>query len=321
MSPEFENKIIADLEKTGFPAEFKVRRIIYSRGGRWDCTGTMGYFDLDEEKLRQLDVLAFMPCGDAVSTKVRTHTVWFLVIEVKKTEAGKPWVVFKERRDVIRDVLLWHRDLVAYRNLPAEWEQNFSWRIYENSFCKGLDWIGSGIHESFRQPAEISRPYGALVSVVKAAEYFFQESKASFSGKPPVTNDISENPTEIRYTRPVIVLDGELLSAELDEHGKLRIREIEMAPMYVGYRSTSYTRERYRVDLVRLRSLNDYLGFVENQHDSIRKAVLELGGLGGLSEEQILAGARPDLRKEPSPAKPPGPDQSHVSKTAEAGQP
>jgi hypothetical protein len=93
MSPEFKNKIIEDLEKTGFPSEFSVRRTIYSRSGRWDSTGTMGYFDLDERKLRQIDVYAFMPCGDRVSRTKHTHTVWALVIEVKKSERGKPWVI------------------------------------------------------------------------------------------------------------------------------------------------------------------------------------------------------------------------------------
>jgi hypothetical protein len=129
MSPDFEKKVIADLEKTGFPSEFEARRIIYSFSGHWDCTGTMGYFDLDERKLRQVDIYAFMPCGDRVSRTKHTHTVWHLIIEVKKSEGGKPWVVFKERRDVIRDVLRWQKDLVTYCNLPAEWDKNFSWRV------------------------------------------------------------------------------------------------------------------------------------------------------------------------------------------------
>lgn len=163
MSPEFEAKVLADLEKTGFPSEFQVRRAIYLRSGRWDSTGTMGFFDLDEQKLRQIDVYAFMPCGDRVSRTKFTHTVWNLIIEVKKSEGGKPWVVFKERRDVIREVLLWHQDLVSFCNLPAPWKKNFSWRVYENSLCKGLEWIGAGIHESFKQPSEASRPYTATL--------------------------------------------------------------------------------------------------------------------------------------------------------------
>lgn len=293
MTPEFESKVIADLEKTGFPAEFQVRQTVYARRGRWDCTGTMGFFDLDEHKLRQVDVYAFMPCGNRVSRTKHTHTVWTLVIEVKKSEGGKPWVVFKERRDVIRDVLLWHQDLVSYCNLPAEWEKNFSWRIYENSFCKGMHWIGAGIHESFKQPSESSRPYAAMISVAKAAEHFFKESQTCMNGQAPITDDISEHPTRIFFTRPVVVLDGELLSAELNDSKKLQISEIEMAPMYVGYRSPQYGRERYRVDLVRLSALDRYLGFVESQHDAIRKAVMELGGLGEFSEEDIYNGARP----------------------------
>ena len=293
MSPDFKGKVIADLEKTGFPAEFRVRRTIYTHSGGWDCTGTMGYFDLDEQKLRQIDVYAFMPCGDRVSKTKHTHTVWSLVIEVKKSEHGKPWVVFKERRDVIRDVLLWHQDLVSYCNLPAEWEKNFSWRVYEHSFCKGFHWIGSGIHESFKQPSDQSRPYGALISVVKAAEHFHQQGQASMDTKSPVTADISENPTRMFFTRPVVVLDGELLSAELDQAGNLDVCEIDMAPIYVGYKSSRYEREKYRVDLVRLSALPQYLEFVERQHNAIRQAILDLGGLSGYSETDFINGAKP----------------------------
>jgi hypothetical protein len=293
MSPEFKNKIIEDLEKTGFPSEFSVRRTIYSRSGRWDSTGTMGYFDLDERKLRQIDVYAFMPCGDRVSRTKHTHTVWALVIEVKKSERGKPWVIFKERRDIIRDVLLWRNDLVAYGNLPAEWEKNFSWRVYEHSFCQGTHWIGTGIHESFKQPSEFSRPYGAMISVAKAAEHHFTESKAALEGLPPCVDDIAENPTRLFFTRPVVVLDGELFSAELDSSGKLAVEEIDMAPMHVGYRSAGYDREKYRVDVVRLSALDAYLASVEAQHDAIRKAILELGGFGGLSDTDIYNGAKP----------------------------
>lgn len=277
MSPEFKTKVIADLEKTGFPAEFKVRRLIYAHSGKWDCTGTMGYFDLDEQKLRQVDVYAYMPCGDHVHDSKFTHTVWSLVIEVKKSEHGKPWVVFKERRDVIRDVLLWRQDLVCYRNLPAEWDNNFGWRIYENSFCKGLHWIGAGVHESFKQPSDISRPYGAMISVVKAAEHFHQEFVSSFNGESTITDNFLENPTRLHFTRPVVVLDGELLTAELNEDGDLDVAEVDMAPMYVGNKSSRYQRERYRVDLVRLSALPAYLSSVEKQHNSIRKAILDLG--------------------------------------------
>jgi hypothetical protein len=293
MSPDLEKKVIADLEKTGFPSEFEVRRVIYSFSGRWDCTGTMGYFDLDEQKHRQVDMYAFMPCGDRVSKTRHTHTVWHLIIEVKKSEGGKPWIVFKERRDVIRDVLRWRKDMVAYCNLPAEWGENFSWRIYENSFCKGQDWIGYGVHESFRQPSEISRPYGAMLSVVKASEHFYNGTKSWMDGEQRVTQDISKKPTRLSFIRPVLILDGELLAAEIDKSGKLLVSEIEMAPMYVGYKSPHHDRELYRVDLVKLNALSKYLSSVERQHNAIRKAIIELGGLGGYSEEELINGAKP----------------------------
>jgi hypothetical protein len=36
-----------------------------------------------------------------------------------------------------------------------------------------------------------------------------------------------------------------------------------------------------------------YMGFAEKQHNAIRKAILELGGLGTFTEEEIYNGAKP----------------------------
>lgn len=90
MTDDLHKKVLADLEKTGFPSEFKARRVVQTQGARWDCTGTFGYFDRDEKKHRNVDIYAFMPCGDRVSPTKHTHSVWHLVIEVKKSDRGRP---------------------------------------------------------------------------------------------------------------------------------------------------------------------------------------------------------------------------------------
>lgn len=309
MSPDFENRVIADLEKTGFPSEFKVRNIVLSFSGKWTCTGTLGFFDLDEQKMRQVDICAFMPCGDRVSRTQSTHTVWQLIMEVKKSENGKPWVVFKEENFLLK-LAHWRTNLVAYSNLPAEWDGNFSWRIHENTFCGNMNWLGYGIYESFKQPSETSRPYNAMVSVAKAAEHFHREASAGMKRKKSHTSDITKNPTHVTLTCPVVVLDGELLTAEVDKSGKLVIGEADMAPMCINYKSSQYNRESYRVDVIRLSALKQYLGFVEKQHDAIRKAILDLGGMSGYSDDEIYNGAKPKkLSKKgfPLPSSPPHP--------------
>lgn len=296
MSPDFEKRVMEDLEKTGFPSEFKVRNIVLSFSGKWTCTGTLGFFDLDEQKLRQVDVCAFMPCGDRVSKTQYTKTIWQLIMEVKKSEKGKPWVIFKEDNFLLK---LGHmrNHLAACCNLPVEWDKQFSFLIHENSFCRDLNWLGYGIHESFKQPSEISRPYNAMISVVKAAEHFHREATGRMKKQKPVTDDISKKPTQVTLTFPIVVLDGELLTAELDKTGKLVVSEVDIAPMCIGYKSSKYTRESYRVDVVRIDALNRYLSFAEKQHSAVRKAILEFGGMSGISEEQIIRGARP---KKPS---------------------
>jgi hypothetical protein len=292
MQWEFKQKILDDLKKTGFPSEFEVKRILRQHGARWDCTNTMGYFDLDEAKLREVDLYAYMPCGDRVSKTAYTHTVWTLVIEVKKSE--KPWIVFTERRDLVREVFRWRKDFASYRFLPAEWEKNFQWLIYENSLCKGLDWIGTNVHEAFNKSPDFSRAHGALISVVKAAEHFHKEAEQMMGDSPKVADDISVNTTNVFFIRPVLIFDGELLAAETNNDGEVFLNEIEMAPMHVNYKTTAYTRENYRVDLVKLSAFDKYLCTAEAQHDTIRKAILRHGGFEGFTEQELLDGRKPE---------------------------
>lgn len=195
---------------------------------------------------------------------------------------------------MIREMSLWEKDFVAYRNLPCRRRETFLWRVYHDSFCSTLNWIGFGVHESFKEPSEISKPYGAMISVVKAAEHFHAEFKARLGQGSSITEDISENPTQLHFVRPVVVLDGVLLSACLGNDGNLHIEETAMAPMYVGYRSAEYEGDRYRVDLVQLDAFDRYLRLAEVQHNALRAAVLDYGGLRGLSEAELISGAKPD---------------------------
>lgn len=299
MSPDLEKRVIEDLEKTGFPSEFKVRNVLSA--AKWMCSGISGFFDLDEQKQRQLDVVAWKDCRDFVSKKEQIEAVWSLIIEVKKSEQGKPWVVFKEKNFSTEifgsEHSLANLELVAYCNLPAAWDGEFSGRIGKFSYCHDMRWLGYAIHESFKQPSESSRPYNAMVSVAKAAEHWHMEAIDRVKSQKPITSDITKHPTRVTLTRPLIVLDGELLTAELNENGELVVNEVDIAPMFLSYKSPQYRREGYRLDVVRLTAFNKYLEFIEKQHNTLSKSIFDLGGVRGCSViERLHLGAQPTKR-------------------------
>lgn len=282
-------KIIADLEKSGFLSELQARQIVQHYSGHWNCFGSMSFFDLDEHKLRQVDLYAVMPCGDRVGRENHTHTVWTLVGEIKKSE--RPWVVLKDRHDVLVDYLRQKDQLLSYYNFPGD-PVNLIGAMHRASYSFGYQWIGCGLHESFKSPSESSRPYSAFVAVVKAAEHFHREYSKSTSGREKLTFDIQKNPTHLNFIQPIVIVDGQLYGAEVDKAGKVNVEELDMAPMIVSFRSPNYARENYRIDIVRLSALRDYLSMIENQHNEIRKLILNLGGVSSYTEAELINGAK-----------------------------
>ena len=56
MNTELVENIIKDLEKSGFSTELKVRKSLLDAG--WSVNAGYGYFDKDENKSREIDIIA-----------------------------------------------------------------------------------------------------------------------------------------------------------------------------------------------------------------------------------------------------------------------
>src|SRR5205085_5320739 len=90
MNPDLKKKVIADLEKSGFGSEMRALKLFLSH--RWGCLSGSSFIDLDEQKPREYDLLAFQLLNNKADAQ--QLDCWFHIIaHVKKTE--KPWVVFK----------------------------------------------------------------------------------------------------------------------------------------------------------------------------------------------------------------------------------
>jgi hypothetical protein len=57
MSGSLEKKILEDMEKTGYPTEIMSASIMQGRG--WEVTHKPSYWDEDERKSREFDIIAF----------------------------------------------------------------------------------------------------------------------------------------------------------------------------------------------------------------------------------------------------------------------
>jgi len=93
MKESEEERIIRDLEESGYPLEITTSLTLESKG--WDVINQGGYFDIEIPKWRTIDIIATKNVSmPEPSVYERLHIT--LIIECKKTR--KPWVFWVRKK-------------------------------------------------------------------------------------------------------------------------------------------------------------------------------------------------------------------------------
>jgi len=256
MNTELAKKIIKDLEKSGFSTELKARKILIDAG--WSVNAGYGYLDKDENKSREIDIIATNVVNLKNEDNTYAHTEFHICGEVKKSE--KPWVVFDQDTHPSLLSCAWN-NLITVINLPTS-PTKMAGTLAEHSLIKMNGWLGSGIHESFKNPDQPSRWYSSFVSVSKASDYYLENIAPE--GKKQ-TDNILENPCEAHFVQPLVILYAPLFRAILTDSGDIELSEIDSAAFKFDYKSKNYENSSYRIDLVTLNGLDDYLKLVNKR--------------------------------------------------------
>lgn len=185
-----------------------------------------------------------------------------VIAEVKKSE--RPWVVFKAPNGPGKTLCAWN-NLTTAINLPCK-PVKLVGALSKSSLIVRNGWSGTGIHESFKNPDQPSRWYTAFVSVIKAANGLADRYQPDGE---QTTTDVINNPIEFALYQPLVVLDGTLISAELSEDAELVVEKVTSAAFEFAYETDAYRKGRYRVDLVTLDGLSQYLDLIEQRHDDV----------------------------------------------------
>jgi hypothetical protein len=270
MNEELMQKLKKDLVKSGLASELKVRKIFQQRG--WSISGGAAYLDKDEGKSREIDVVAHH--GASVKRKDKTilYNGFRVYAEVKKSE--KPWVVFKHYPSNYRDSCAWD-NIIDYIYLPCE-PVKLASSLQTHSLIKANGWEGTGVHEAFKNPDQPSRWYGAFLSAIKAATDYYETYETEGI---KISDNLYENPTEITFNQPVVILDGVLTTAELSDKGEIIIEEVRSAAFRFDYKTEHYNRSSYRVDVVTVEGLDEYLDLIEQRQQSLGRAILRHAGI------------------------------------------
>jgi hypothetical protein len=237
VSTDLIDKVRVEIEKTGFPLELRVAALLQAR--EYYVAHSVYFVDRDEQKGRELDLRALKNAffrNDGLDYAVR-HC---LLIECKRS-ASRPWVVFTSP-SVSYDQNISDIQCAGANGLPwlrSNWKQLRELEARHPWFS--LLQRGRAFFEPFSGGGEANQGiFKALVSVVKALVAI---REAGFGGGP-------DQPRNIGFYYPMVVLDGSLFVARLESSG-LVVEEATAIPVSINYRSPHYAEEeRYTVLIV-----------------------------------------------------------------------
>ncbi|HZE58615.1 MAG TPA: hypothetical protein VE031_12225 [Chthoniobacterales bacterium] len=257
MNSDLREKLLRDLEKSGFAAEMHAIQAIRHAG--WQCSGSGSYFDRDESITRTIDVTAYKVARNSEVGAGEVAFEYHLFVEVKKAE--RPWVVFRQREDPKKIGDAWDNPYFTHNECTSL--GNLTPILRQHSIRARLGWIGYGVHEAFKPPHDAGRWYSAAVTSCKAAYDYVRHDSFKY------LKQSGHGMTFLAITHPVVIVDGPLISAELIGDGKPSLEEVSFAPFAFGFSTARYEAATYRVDLVTKDSIAAYLNILQERIDAI----------------------------------------------------
>lgn len=256
---ELEEKILEDIERTGFLSELNITKLFISRD--WIIAPNETYLDKDLNKSREIDLLVGF--GKYYS-KLNYTMLVSLVIEIKK-DTKRPWVVFSTNKDNLESKTRWAKFITYGNNYTTKDGSIFSVNDPSINFPnENFSRIGRNFHEAFKKPDENSKIYESLISCCKAAHSFGSR------GDKPFEKDFNqEDVTHLTLSIPLVVLDGLLYEVYLEEDGQTCLESKDCISLKLNYSSPNYTKNEYGLSeafwpvIVTEKGLNQYLKDIE----------------------------------------------------------
>jgi len=256
-----EEKIIKDIEKSGYPLEIYTTSMLETKN--WCVINQDGYLDVEEGKWRTVDISAFKRI-EIPSSPVYRVLHLTLIIECKNSE--KPWVFWTRDKEGQRLFEL----LLAFAMIKLESRPLLHpLRVEKMARClhyyfPQFNKVAFIFYEAFKNGKK-EDIFEAKNQVIKALTYKRREISETISKL--AFNNI------ILIFYPLIIFDGPLYELELvNEKPKLNPSQ------YIQY-FTSHgfpEPEMFIIDVVRKDYLHEYLEILENEIKRLTQALLSL---------------------------------------------
>lgn len=227
-----KRNILKEINKTGFALELRISKFLQDNG--YHAANNLYYIDQDEGKGREVDMRALKNYEfkkDGKSYFIR-HC---LLIECKRS-TEKPWVVFTSPQTVYdRNYFTLHcrgvKKSIWWKEhgVPEKLAEIHPFSIYERR--------GRSFFEPFKNSEGGVTIYKSLITSVKAAIA-------------TRNNEFAAKSSCICFYYPVVIFEGKLYEAYLDDKNEIEAQETDSAMVSFYYESPKYQDERFIVPIV-----------------------------------------------------------------------
>jgi hypothetical protein len=264
-----KQKIIDEIEKTGFPTEIRCASILEQKG--WGILHNPSYIDDIENISREFDIRAYKKWSYSVASDQYGIGV-YLIIECKKSE--KPWVFFttpeKYQFTRLGDIIKWNyqnKKIFSDSYSSDSFISDASLKEYHHYFQK--PYLARTYFEPFKNQSknEASQMiFTAIMSSIKATLFHLQDR-------------VANNWLHLYY--PLIIFNGELFEAKIDPEKNIQVLEAPHIQLSFSYmipqRERTYSiwegQRKFIIDIIKENYIEDYLRIIENEHLILRDSL------------------------------------------------
>ncbi|MBO1306137.1 hypothetical protein JZO70_08190 [Enterococcus sp. 669A] len=228
---DFKSKLLKDIEETGFPFEMEISSMLRNRG--WHVSNGSYYIDKDENKGREIDVIAEIHKDQLISKEATLEVVFSLILEIKESKK-KPWIFFtSDATSLIDSTIPKKYTSGGFETKP--YRLNSLLRKYT---VKAQDRIGRNFYIGFSGNGARDDIYKSLSGLTKALNHFME------------TDTNKDNKSEdrlFRYFEPIVIIKGDLFEAFINKKGTMELEESNYIQTYFNYLSPNYSNNAHNI--------------------------------------------------------------------------
>lgn len=242
---DLENRILKVIEKTGFPLELRVSKVLQDR--KYHVANNLYYLDKDEEKGREVDMRALK------NFVIKSGDIEFLVrncllIECKRS-TDQPWVIFTSPQTAYdrRQFMMQTRGANIEEKLDKILLGRSLGAVHPLSVCERR---GRSFFEPFKKNSEGEMIFKSLTTSVKAT---IAARDSEFAAKH----------RSVCFYYPLVILEGRLFEAYLD-NDSITVYEVDSVMVSFYYLSAKYEDEKFVVPIVTERFLPNFCSSLDS---------------------------------------------------------